>query len=183
LKKKPSSIWIVQADHLSGESLGSVIETLLDLGAKNAHIIPTITKKNRPGHIIFIDITNASSQEEIERYLVEDLGIYGHHRIITEHHYEVTRVIERPVTVKTPDGEINLSVKLKTMCSAAEGGFPRIEYDSLVAVQRELKSACGAAMSMREITSVVESSVRQGFNEVFIVINGSHRKNHKKGEA
>ncbi len=183
MRKKQSSIWIVQADHLSGESLGSVIETLLDFGAKNAHIIPTVTKKNRPGHIIFIDITNAMAQEKIEKYLVEDLGIYGHHRIITEHHYAVTQVIERPVMVKTPEGEINLSVKLKSTNSADEGGFPRIEHDSLVAIQRELKSACDAAMSVREIASVVESSVRQGLDEVLIVINGSHRKTHAKGEA
>lgn len=181
--KKQSAIWIVQTDHLSGESLGLVIETLLDLGAKNVHIIPTITKKNRPGHVMFIDITNEESQKKIEKYLVEDLGIYGHHRIVTEHHYAATQVVERPVTVQTPKEAINLTVKLKIMNSASEAGFPRIEHDSLVAVQRELMTACGARVSMREIASVAESSVRQGLNEIFIVANCSHRKNHEKGET
>jgi len=182
LRKKPSALWIVQADHLSGESLGSVIETLMDLGAKNAHIISTITKKNRPGHLIFVDVGDVGAQEKIEKYLVEDLEIYGYHRVITEHYYAVTRVIETPVVLQTPEGTKNLSVKLKTISNDAETGFPRIEHDSLVEVQRELKSECGVAMSLREIAFLVESSARQGLNGVSISVSGL-RKKDKNGQT
>lgn len=176
MKKKTAAVWMVQADHLSGESLGSVLETLLDLGARNVHISPTITKKNRPGHIIFIDVgSNARAQQDIAAYLVSDLGIYGHHRILTDHYYEMTDIIDIPVIVQSAGTSKTLSVKLKIIRNSEEETYPRAEHDSLVSIQREIKSALGVRLSLREITAAVESSFPTTKDHVMIVINGSHR--------
>jgi pyridinium-3,5-bisthiocarboxylic acid mononucleotide nickel chelatase len=176
MKKKTSSVWMVQADHLSGESLGSVLETLLDLGALNVHISPTITKKNRPGHIIFIDVGSSTrTQEDIAKYLVSDLGIYGHHRILTEHYYEMTDIVDIPVIVESAGNSTTLSVKLKIIRNSEEESFPRAEHDSLVSIQREIQSTLGVRLSLREIATAVESSFPTTRDHVMIVINGSHR--------
>lgn len=184
MKKKTAWVWMVQADHLSGESLGSVLETLLDLGARNVHIVPTITKKNRPGHIIFIDVGgSARTQKDVAQYLVSDLGIYGHHRIVTDHYYEMTDIVDIPVIVKSAENETTLSVKLKIIRNTEEESFPRAEHDSLVSIQREIKSTLGVRLSLREITTAVESSFPATRDHVQIVINGSHRQKSRKKEG
>ena len=40
--------------------MGSVIEYLYDAGACNVQVIPTITKKNRPGYLFLIDVKSGS---------------------------------------------------------------------------------------------------------------------------
>lgn len=77
---KEGLLFLVQDDHLSGELLGSAIEYLYAVGARNVQRVPSVTKKNRPGQAIFIDAP-VNLAQGIERLIVEELASTGWHRI------------------------------------------------------------------------------------------------------
>ena len=60
---KEGLLILVQIDHLNGEILGSIIEDFYHAGAKNVQIVSTITKKNRPACMIFIDVPFQKAEE------------------------------------------------------------------------------------------------------------------------
>lgn len=63
-------------DTLSGEILGNLYDKLLDEGARDVTITPTIMKKNRPAHIVKVISRNADA-EHLVRVLMEETGTLG----------------------------------------------------------------------------------------------------------
>ena len=63
-------------DTLSGETLGGLYDTLLNEGARDVCITPTIMKKNRPGHIVKV-ITRPENAEHLVNVLMEETGTLG----------------------------------------------------------------------------------------------------------
>ena len=63
-------------DTLSGEILGGLYDTLLNEGARDVCITPTIMKKNRPGHIVKV-ITRPENAEHLVNVLMEETGTLG----------------------------------------------------------------------------------------------------------
>jgi uncharacterized protein (TIGR00299 family) protein len=63
-------------DTLSGEILGNLYDTLLNEGARDVCITPTIMKKNRPGHIVKV-ITKKEYAEHLVKILMEETGTLG----------------------------------------------------------------------------------------------------------
>jgi uncharacterized protein (DUF111 family) len=183
LKFKEGTVWMVQADHLSGEALGVVLERLMALGATNVQILPTITKKNRPGHVIFIDVVDNGVIEPIEDYLVHELGISGHHRWKTEHHYAPTEVQTMTLQVQNGESALTMQVQVKTVGANGSSRYVRIEHDSAVEVQREITEKLGRMVSLREISSIMESALVQNRTEATIVLNGGGAKRYVKQEV
>ncbi|MCK5418002.1 MAG: DUF111 family protein, partial [Desulfobacterales bacterium] len=60
--QKKSRLIFAQIDHIPGDVLGFAMERLMELGAKNVQLIPTITKKNRPGNIMIIDVDDQNEE-------------------------------------------------------------------------------------------------------------------------
>lgn len=63
-------------DTLSGEILGSLYDKLLNEGARDVCITPTIMKKNRPGHIVKV-IARTENAEHLVQVLMEETGTLG----------------------------------------------------------------------------------------------------------
>jgi uncharacterized protein (DUF111 family) len=82
--EKKSRLILVQVDSVSGEVLSFAIGKLMELGANNVQLVPTITKKNRPGNIIIID-TDADKEKMVADFLAKELKVSGYHRIDTSH--------------------------------------------------------------------------------------------------
>ncbi len=70
------SVLETSVDDVTGEVLGYVLDKLYDEGALDVQIIPTITKKNRPGYIIFV-LGEVGSEEALARVLMEETGTLG----------------------------------------------------------------------------------------------------------
>ncbi|MGM9530246.1 nickel insertion protein, partial [Intestinibacter sp.] len=83
---KKGTIFIAQVDHLSGECIGQAIELFYNRGASNVQVIPTITKKNRPSYIFFIDCRE-QYKDTIEETIFKELNTGGLHIIETIHKY------------------------------------------------------------------------------------------------
>jgi hypothetical protein len=63
-------------DDVTGEVLGYVLDRLYDEGALDVQITPTVTKKNRPGYIIFV-LCEVGSEEGLARVLMDETGTLG----------------------------------------------------------------------------------------------------------
>ncbi len=63
-------------DTLSGEVLGNLYDKLLDEGARDVSITPTMMKKNRPGHIVKV-ISKNNDAEHLVKVLMEETGTLG----------------------------------------------------------------------------------------------------------
>jgi hypothetical protein len=63
-------------DDVTGEVLGYAVERLYGEGALDVQIIPTVTKKNRPGYLIQV-LGEAGSEEALAEVLMEETGTLG----------------------------------------------------------------------------------------------------------
>ncbi|MDC7286570.1 DUF111 family protein [Blautia schinkii] len=109
---KNGVILYVQADHLPGEILGSVIDYLYEAGACNVQVIPTVTKKNRPGYIFLID-TKEDYAEAVERVLIRELKVTGWHRISTEHRHLAVDYVKKQIQIQGRDFAVDMELEGK----------------------------------------------------------------------
>ncbi len=63
-------------DDVSPEILGSLYETLREEGARDVYVIPTVMKKNRPGHLVQV-IARPEDAESLARLLARETGTLG----------------------------------------------------------------------------------------------------------
>jgi uncharacterized protein (DUF111 family) len=67
---------MVNVDDVAGETVPYLFEALMNMGAKNVHAVPALTKKGRQEFIFLIDV----SREHLARmgdFLVSELGTLG----------------------------------------------------------------------------------------------------------
>lgn len=63
-------------DDISGEVIGHTMDILINKGARDCCIIPTYSKKNRPGQILQV-ITDKNDIERMARIVIEETGTLG----------------------------------------------------------------------------------------------------------
>lgn len=76
MKQNTVSVLETNIDTLTGEILGNLFNKLLDEGARDVSITPTIMKKNRPGFIVKV-ITKNENAEHLVKVLMEETGTLG----------------------------------------------------------------------------------------------------------
>ncbi|MHA1253167.1 MAG: nickel pincer cofactor biosynthesis protein LarC [Candidatus Helarchaeota archaeon] len=96
------SVLETNVDDVSGELLGNLIENIMKEGrTKDISIIPTITKKNRPGYIIKI-ITDLQNEDFNLNYLMKETGTLG---------VRVNRIKRKVLNRKTIKKEVQINGK------------------------------------------------------------------------
>ncbi len=89
-------------DDVRGEILGFLINKLMEQGALDATIIPTITKKNRPGYLISV-ITNEDKVESLTELLIKETGTLGV-RLLKQQRYCLERKVnEHKISIQGHD--------------------------------------------------------------------------------
>ncbi|UCD55951.1 MAG: DUF111 family protein [Candidatus Hydrogenedentota bacterium] len=152
---------LTQVDHLTGEEIGFAIDLIMSWGANNVYSFPGVTKKNRSGCVLLIDI-DPDKEAEWARLLAEQLSIYGYHRLLTSHYSSRYLLQTRTVVIRKGYASMETEVRFK----AAEGGkgHGRIEHVDLVRlreqVQRELKSSVSLATLRAHLESRATSDTK-----------------------
>lgn len=154
--EKKARLILAQIDHLSGETLGSAIEDLLKLGANNVQLLPSVTKKSRPGMILWIDL-NAGLETVIADYLTGELKISGYHRVDTTHVFQDVSYVDRNLTVISGDKRESFVVKVKMIGNRHNPISMDVEHDFIVDLQNSLESRLGVHMSLLDLKSAIES--------------------------
>ncbi len=128
---KEGTLFAVQIDHLPGECIGQVVDVFYQAGASNVQVISTVTKKNRPAYIIWIDCREERA-EQVERTIVKELHTGGWHKIRTEHRYLHNEIHTKEITLCHGKKTCRTAVLAKHFL----GGGIRPEHDSVAALKR-----------------------------------------------
>jgi uncharacterized protein (TIGR00299 family) protein len=118
-------------DDVTGEVLGFLIEKLMSEGAKDAYIIPTYRKKNRPGYLIRV-ITDAEKCHKLIDILMHELGTLGVRYINYARHVAPLREI-KPISININNKHYEVLVKISR---DYKGNIIAVkpEYESIKAV-------------------------------------------------
>lgn len=147
------TIWKVECDidDSTGEALGHVIERLMAVGAREAHCLPLVTKKNRPAWQLQA-ICTSDLLSEVESVIFEDTTTIGIRRCLMER----TVLDRRPVTVHTTLGDVQ--AKEVVLPNGSRRTYPehddvaRLAQQSGVGYQDALQAATAACAGLASPT-------------------------------
>lgn len=143
-------------DDATGEVIGSMIDTLMDNGAKDVSVIPAVTKKNRPANLIRV-ICAYESLNAVLNALIQESGTLGV-RVQQTSRYVVPRItISIPISIK---GEEFL-VRVKVVKEQEKIVYAKAEYDDVRNVSMKLKIPFRIALSMVQQAVMDKLSVKQ----------------------
>lgn len=122
-------------DDCTGETLGYVMERLLEAGARDVHYIPVFMKKNRPAYQLNV-ICSEEMIPEMERIIFRETTTIGIRRARMER-----TVMEREsLTVETSYGKVRMKVcRFDTACTDNSDEYVRLypEYESVADICRD----------------------------------------------
>ena len=110
-------------DDCTGEALGRVIELLMAAGAREAHAIPIVMKKGRPGHQLEV-ICDGELAPTLERIIFENTTTIGIRSMDMRRH----ALPRTPGGIETPYGRV--ATKLVVMPDGNVRAYP--EYSSVI---------------------------------------------------
>jgi pyridinium-3,5-bisthiocarboxylic acid mononucleotide nickel chelatase len=110
LEHENVSILETNIDDVSGEVLGHVFNGLINSGAKDVSLIPTVTKKNRPGHLLRV-IAKPQDTLQISEEIIRETGTLGV-RVIPYAHRNIAKrkIVSIDVTVDGKQFKIDIKV-------------------------------------------------------------------------
>lgn len=166
-----SKIIIAQVDHSSGEVIGHSIQRLFRIGARNVQVLQSITKKNRPGYMLFID-AQEEVVEEIAVFLGVELGIWGYHILESNHvHFDVS-FQEKTIILAHKHHTEEFTIKIKYIRNRDKLLRVKVDHDHLVQMQERLEG-WGAFCSIDALRALIESRLSDGESEGPIIITAA----------
>ena len=159
--EKPGTLFLFQIDHLSGEEVGYLVEQLYGWGAKNVNVISTLTKKNRPGHLVLVD-PGRMDTEGLPDKMARMFGTCGCHRFETSHLCLGTDCQKVSLTVRCGERLFDEQLEVKVIGKQDSPVSRRPEYDDLVKLCRRLEQALGFPISLPRLRRSVETALEHG---------------------
>lgn len=163
LYSKDGTLFFVQIDHLTGELLGHIIDCFYEAGAKNVQIVNSITKKNRPAYLLFIDGTKADAAK-IEQIIVDECGSSGWHRIETCHRHTRVSILTKEIKVRTEKSVYDFTIRGKVIDEDIKNIRP--EYDDCVKLKEMLREKEGTAFPVRQLQMELAEVLRSEKEEL-----------------
>lgn len=96
-------------DDVSGETLGHAIDRIMLEGAKDISVIPTVTKKNRPGYIIKV-ITDKAHIQDITLKLMKETGTLGVRVYKSQRHIAARKTENININIEGLDEQVRYKV-------------------------------------------------------------------------
>lgn len=166
--KKKARLLFAQADHVSGEVTGFAVGRIMELGAHNVQLISSVTKKNRPGHIIIID-TDDTHEGAISQFLARELKISGYHRIDTSHIFQQVTISRRNLIICANGKKRTFRCEIKIIGDPSNPLSIDVEHDALVKLQKVLR-AQKKELSLSDLKTAIESKLRASGKEITLEI-------------
>ncbi len=146
---------MAQVDDVSGELMGEFIARAEAIGARNVQVVPSLTKKNRPAYLIYLDVP-AALERVAGRLLGAELGCWGYRVLEAQHrHFRVQRH-ELALTVHRGAATHRAVVRAKTVSDDDERLRVKAEHDDLAAVCAALR-AHGAELPLATLKTAIEA--------------------------
>lgn len=145
-------IYILEAnvDDVDGEILGTIIEDFTSRGALDVSILPCISKKNRPSHLIRI-ICHEKYYPKFVKSLMEETGCLGV-RVIRCERFIAEREI-KTLKIRLMGKERSIRVKVSRM--EGEEINVKAEFEDLRRLSREL------GLPLRKLREEIMRQIRE----------------------
>ncbi len=130
---------MAQVDDVPGELMGEFIRRAEMLGARNVQALASITKKGRPGYVVYVDVP-AAREADIATLFGAELGTWGYRVIAAEHrHFDIERFT---VTLDVQlAGEVQtFELGAKKISQAGQFTRIKVEYDDLSRICQTLRA-------------------------------------------
>ncbi|MBN2027182.1 MAG: DUF111 family protein [Actinobacteria bacterium] len=157
-------LYLLKFDHLSGEEVGCLVEMLYDRGAHDVQVLPSMTKKSRPGCIVLVD---ADMPAENMLALARQFGISGFHRVETVHLFEQASYQTLPLTLRYKGRSLDVEMRVKVIDAPSALTPVRPEYDDLVDLCKRIRDTLGVETGLPRLRRLIESRLEAG--EPFVV--------------
>jgi len=164
--EKRSSVIMAMADHAPGEALGAAIEDILRLGAHGVQVLPSITKKNRPGAMLLIEPGGAEPQ--IAEYLARELKIGGYQRFDTTHVFHQTRYVQKKFHVRAEGKQETFDLRVKVVGPDEAPLYTSVEASDAEMISRTLERKHGIARPFNMVKGYVESAASESGMEISV---------------
>jgi len=151
LSKDEIYILETNVDDVSGEVLGYALQRLFSEGVLDASIIPTTTKKSRPGYLIKL-VADAETVEELSRVLMEETGTLG------VRFYRCSRYVLKRRTISVGINIDGLKEKVRVKVAEDTKGniiHMKPEYDDIEQI------AGKTGLPFRAIESITKAELRK----------------------
>ena len=165
LYSKEGLLFLIQVDHLNGETIGSVIESFYEAGAKNVQVVSAITKKNRPSYMVFVDAREKDA-DAIERVIVDECGSSGWHRIETCHRHTNVSILKKNITIHTARATYEFQVEGKVINDDTVNARP--EYENCASLKKLLQEKEGISIPLRKLTGYIAEVFHEDKREITI---------------
>jgi hypothetical protein len=130
-------------DDASGEVMGSLVESLMEKGAKDVSVIPALAKKGRPAYVVKV-LCDLEKVNALLEALVQESGTLGV-RVQESSRYVVPRtVISVPVSV----GGEDFVVRVKVVKDQEKIVYAKPEYDDVKDIAARLKIPYRTAVTL-----------------------------------
>lgn len=129
------SILETNLDDVTGEVLGHTVDRLMEEGALDVTIIPTIAKKNRPAHLLRV-ITKSNISDALSETIIRETGTLGVRTIPYVHRNIVSREI---VPFKVDFYGQPMEVRVKVAKIGEEIVNVTVEYEDARKISEKLK--------------------------------------------
>ena len=152
--QREALLYVVQVDHLTGESVGQSIGLFYAAGASNVQVVSAVTKKNRPSYMFFIDCKTEQA-DAVEETIVRELHTGGWHKIQTSHCYLHDEIVTVDLCIQTDGGSYWQSVQGKHFI----GGGIRPEYESVAALRKTIEERSRKKMDHDTLYALVMAAL------------------------
>lgn len=119
------SILETNIDNVTGEVLGNTFQRLMESGARDVTLIPTLMKKNRPGHLLRV-ITKPEDSSTVSEAIIRETGTLGVRVLPYVHRNIVSRKII-PVEVDLDGKKMKVRIKVGTLGDGVVSSRPEYE--------------------------------------------------------
>jgi uncharacterized protein (DUF111 family) len=132
-------------DDVSGEVLAHVIDKAMSSGAKDISIIPTMTKKGRPSHMISV-ICATKDVDRLANVLISETGTLGIRIRSSERFIVPRKIIQLKIKIQNKDFAIQ--------CKTAGKSF-KVEYDNIKKISEKL------SLTFKQTEELIKAEVRK----------------------
>ena len=155
--KDQVSILETNLDNVTGELMGHIFKVLMNVGARDVSVIPTITKKNRPGYLLRV-IAKPMDCDMISEVIIRETGTLGVRVIPYVHRNIISRKIV-PVKVDINGKTFEIGIKVGLIGNEMISVKP--EYEDVRRISEESGMSLNNVMNLANKV-FTESNNHQG---------------------
>lgn len=148
---------LAQVDDVPGEQMAAFMQAAEDLGVRNLQVVPSLTKKGRPGYMVWLDVP-AALEDTAARLLGSELGTWGYRVLAAEHHHFDIRRHTTTLHLTVGDETHTFTLGTKTIAQGAATLRVKAEHDDLAAICQALR-ARGHAIAQPVLKAAVETAL------------------------